>query len=258
VLSDRRPAPASGRVQAFIDSQRGLAPFYASEGKNTATTWINTSTGDSRSRSPMLIPRTAAAMHDGLGAAAPNDPSDKYETPLRPSPHSTAPLRNPKRISHSKIAPPALINSRKSGATQLKPVDRDPNPDDESERSQSRFPTSCNTARSLYYLAGLAQRRDRRRARRAATRAADDDSISEAASSQEDAGHKNKRQKIGSKSKSKSKSMKVTPALLLMQTFSGRNMGKSRLTVRRRSVISVWIFMHYLPDETKRDCWGVQ
>ncbi|KAG9104547.1 hypothetical protein FRC06_001327 [Ceratobasidium sp. 370] len=222
-LTDHRHTPVTGRVQTFLDSQRGLTSFYAAEGKQIAATWTDLGLGDSRPQSPMLVPRAAAAMEDELCATTHITPPDKHGAPPRHSSHSTAkPLPTPKRISHSKIVPPRQIKSRNSGDAQLEPVDQDLTPDNESERSKR-----------------LAQRRNRRQARQAAMNAADEDAISEAASSQGDASQpKKKRQKIVPKSIPKK--AKVAPALLLMQTFSGQNMGKSRLTMKPSTSVGVF------------------
>ncbi|KAG8748495.1 hypothetical protein FRC10_003628 [Ceratobasidium sp. 414] len=217
--TDHRHPPATGRVQTFLNGQRGLASFYATEGKQIAAAWTDLGLGDSRPQSPMLVPRVAAAK-DGRSATTHSAPSEKPEAPPQRSSHPTAePLLNPKQISHSKIVSPRQIESRNSG---LSPVDQDLTPDDESERSKR-----------------LAQRRNRRRARRAAMNAADGDAVSETASSQGDNGQpKKKRQKVVPKSNLKK--AKVAPALLLMQTFSGQNMGKSRLTIKPSASVGVF------------------
>ncbi|KAG8725975.1 hypothetical protein FRC12_023833, partial [Ceratobasidium sp. 428] len=130
--------------------------------------------------------------------------------------------RNPKRVSHSQIASPRQIKHENPGRSQLKPEDRDLILHDESERTKR-----------------LAQRRNSRRVKRAAMNGADEDAISDAASSQGDARQpKKKRQKTAPKSKSKKD--KVAPALLLMQTFSGQGMSKSRMTMKPSKSVGVF------------------
>ncbi|KAG8702571.1 hypothetical protein FRC08_003399 [Ceratobasidium sp. 394] len=222
MLTDHRHAPATGRVQDFLDSQRGLASFYATEGKQIAAAWSGMKLGDSRPRSPMLVPRAAATMGDELCAMTHGTSSEKHEAPPQDSSRSTEPLLNRKRTPRPNIVSPRQIKSTNSGHALLKPVDQDPTPNDESERVKR-----------------LAQRRNRRRARRAAMSGADEDAISETVSSQEDTGQsKKKRQKVVPKSSSKK--AKVAPALLLMQTFSGQNMGKSRLTMKPSASVGVF------------------
>ncbi|KAG9128172.1 hypothetical protein FRC07_004001 [Ceratobasidium sp. 392] len=222
-LTERRQTPATGRVQNFLASQRGLASFYAAEGKQIAAAWSNPDAGDSLPQSPILVPRAAAAMGNESRATSHISPSDKHEILSNQASHSAAEqLPDTKRVSHSKTASLGRIKSRNSGSAQLRTEDRDLILDNESERTKR-----------------LAQRRNCRRARRATMNAVDEDTTSEIASSQGDTRQpKQKRQKVAPKSKSKKD--KVAPALLLMQTFSGQKMSKSRLTMKPSASIGVF------------------
>ncbi|QRV76262.1 hypothetical protein RhiJN_19099 [Ceratobasidium sp. AG-Ba] len=212
-MTERRHASGAARVQCFVDSQRGLAPLYAAEGKQIAAAWTNQvvgDVGDSRPQSPILVPRAAPVLDDNehRATAVHSASNDCEQTPQRP-PHLAPGSSSQMGFNHSKSLL-EKINPGTSGHVYPKSVNRDLALDDASERSKR-----------------LEQRRNRRRAQRSTLTVAEEESNSETASHE---GHTSQPKKKQKKDVPKTKPKKAVPALLLMQTFSGQNMGKSRLT----------------------------
>lgn len=214
----------TGRVQAFLDTQRALTSLYAAEGRDTSAAWSGSSVRREPT-SPMLIPRATAA----IPTTANNATSDKTGLPssvqASPSSYSVDLPSNP------------VVNvpnrSKKSTRSQLKTGPKEVEPD-ESEHSERGSPTVFHIDGTHLTCAGLAQRRDRRRVKRSVTRAVEEESVPEVVhDSEHEVGESKKKRHKGKslEEKSKSKRAKVSPALLLMQNFSAQNLGRSRLTV---------------------------
>ncbi|KAJ1311036.1 hypothetical protein OPQ81_009542 [Rhizoctonia solani] len=223
MLSERRPTTATGRISAFLESQRGLMAYYAAEGKSVSATWLKESSGDSRSGSPMLAPRAAAAKDDRLRSnASPDKLVPAFSRDMHESSISQSKKPRPANSSTSTRAVPV-----KSRASQRKSVDQVQCSDDEPERLQR-----------------LEHRRKRRQTRRYAMGVAESATERGDKASEMDLSCKtnNKRQKLQSPDKmnKKRRKAKVTPALLLMQNFSSQSLGKSRLTVRPSPTVGVF------------------
>ncbi|KAF8605159.1 hypothetical protein BDV93DRAFT_605640, partial [Ceratobasidium sp. AG-I] len=214
---DRRGA-VTGRVQAFLDTQRALTSFYAAEGRDTSANWPDSHRKEPTS--PMLVPRAAAARDDGLPPTAAN--SATLDKSGLPSSIQASPVDCLVDLP-SNLAVNVPIRSKKSTRSQLKTGPKATEPD-ESEHSQR-----------------LAQRRDRRRARRSATRAVEEDMFDVVHQLEHEGGGSKKRHKTKSlEEKSKSKKAEVAPALLLMQNFSAQNLGRSRLTIKPSATVGVF------------------
>ncbi|KAH7344586.1 hypothetical protein B0J17DRAFT_635980 [Rhizoctonia solani] len=225
MLSERRPPTANGRVTAFLESQRGLMSYYAAEGNSVAATWPKQSSGDSRSGSPMLVPRAAAAKDDEprnmVRSATPDKPVLSF--PIDTDESLISKSQKPRPINPSKSTRATPIKSR---ASQRKSMDQDKCSDDEPERLQR-----------------LEQRRNRRRTRRYAMGVAQGATSRGDNASETDLSRKtNIQQKSQSTDKidKKKGKAKVTPALLLMQNFSSQSLGKSRLTMRPSPTVGVF------------------